>query len=177
MGVTKSFTINNPLDDSGSIPTIDIIHHEIHEGHHFFTSYYEKIGAASAINILMTTGGKKVHMVGEIATDNSGMAYFSVNPNATTSSSSVITEYNNDATSTNVACALTVVNGTYTSSGTILRYYLMGSTGTNKANVGNVAGEVNEAILAPNTKYLLRFVADNASTRTVIRTSFYEQDW
>ncbi len=177
MSVNKPITIRNPIDDSGCIPTIDIVHHEIHEGNHFFTSYYEKIGAASAINILITTGSKKVHLVGEIATDNSGMGYFSVNPNATASDSSVITQYNNDASSSNVASMSTVVGGTYTSSGTVLRYYLMGSAGTNKATVGNTAGEHNEAILAVNTKYLIRFVADNASTRTVIRTSFYEQDW
>jgi hypothetical protein len=177
MATNKPITIANPIDGvSGCIPVLDIIHNQIHEGNHYFTSHYEKIGAGSAVNILITTGSKRVHIIGEIVTDNSGMGYFSVNPNATASDSTVITEYNNDAASTNVASCSTVVNGTYTSSGTVLRYYLLGSTGTNKASVGNTAGEANEAILAVNTKYLIRFVADSASTRTVIRTSFYETD-
>jgi hypothetical protein len=179
MSITKSFTINSPIDDAtGAIPTIDIVHHEIHEGEHFFTSYYEKIGAASAINILITPGAKSVHFVGEIVCDNPGMAYFCESPNATTSGSSVIVQYNNDRASTKVASAVTTVGGTYTSSGTVLRYYLMGSasgTGGNRVSVGATAGEVNEIILNPSKKYLLRFVADAASTRTIIRTAFYEE--
>jgi hypothetical protein len=179
MSVTKSFTINSPIDDiTNTIPTIDIVHHEIHEGEHFFTSYYEKIGATSAINVLITVGSKDVHFVGEIVCDNPGVAYFCESPNATTSDSSVIVSYNNYRSSTKTASAVTTVGGTYTSSGTVLRYYLMGSasgTGGNKVSVGATAGEVNEIILKPSTKYLLRFVADAASTRTIIRTAFYEE--
>ena len=61
-----------------------------------------------------------------------------------------------------------------------MRYYLFGSssgTGGNKATMGSLAGEINEIILSMRGSYLLRFVADGASTRTVIRSAFYEQDW
>ena len=37
--------------------------------------------------------------------------------------------------------------------------------------------DMNEAILTPGEKYLLRFVDDGASTRKIIRTAIYEQDW
>lgn len=47
----------------------------------------------------------------------------------------------------------------------------------NKVTLGSTAGEANEAILPIGGKYLLRFVPEVSSTRTVIRTAFYEQDW
>jgi hypothetical protein len=179
MGVTKSFTINNPLDDSGIIPTIDIAHHEIHEGNHYATSYYEKVGASTAINVLITVGSKAIHMVGEIVTDAPGMATFSRSPDATASGATTITCYNNNGNSSNITDTSIVATTDYTSSGTILRNYLLGSASgaANKVTVGSTSGEVNEAILPTGGSYLIRFVADGASTRTIIRTAFYEQDW
>jgi len=180
MATNKPITIANPIDASGCVTTTDFIHHQIHEGEHFFTSYYEKVGSATAINILITAGSKEVHMLGEIVCDNPGMAYFCVNPGCTASGGTVLTAFNNRESSTNVASTVTVVGGTYTSSGTVVRTYLFGSssgTGGNKVSVGATAGEVNEAILAANSVHLIRFVADGSSTRTIIRTSFYEADW
>ena len=171
--------INNPLDSSGAIPTLDIVHHTIHEGNHYVTSYYEKVGAATAINILITVGSKPIHFVGEIVTDAPGMATFSRDPNIATAVS-YITAFNNNGISTNTTDTTFGVGGAYTSSGTVFRTYLFGGTsgvGVNKATIGSTAGEVNEAILPIGGKYLLRFVADGASTRTIIRTAFYEQDW
>jgi hypothetical protein len=175
-----NININSPLDDSGYLVGIDIIHHEIHEGNHYSTSYYEKIGSGTAINVLITVGTKSIHMVGEMVSDNPGMATFSKSPNATTTSSTAITCFNNNGNSSKTTDTVFTVGGTYTSSGTILRTYLFGSssgTGGNKISMGSTAGEINEAILTPGDKYLIRFVADGASTRTIIRTAFYEQDW
>lgn len=169
-----------PIDASGARVAIDFPHHEIHEGNHYTTSYYESVGSATAINVLITVGSKPIHIVGEIVSDNPGMATFSVNPNATATGSTVISCINNNGTSSNTTDTVFTVGGTYTSSGTVLRNYLFGSssgTGGNKVSIGATAGEVNEAVLPIAGVYLLRFVADGASTRTIIRTAFYEQDW
>lgn len=179
MSVNKPITINNPLDISECITMIDIVHHKIHEGMFYSTSYYEKVGPATAINILLTVGSKSIHFIGEAVTDNPGILTFSKNPNITTGTS-VLTCFNNNGNSSNTTNTILEVGGAYTSSGTILKTYLFGSssgTGGNKVSIGSSIGEREEAILPVGGKYLLRFVADSASTRTIIRTSFYEQDW
>ena len=81
---------------SDSLSTIGFNHKKIHEGLHFSTSYYEKIGAASAINILITAPSTgNYNFTAEIDTDGPGIFTFSRDPNATATGSSVITPFNN----------------------------------------------------------------------------------
>ena len=81
---------------SDSVSTIGFNHKKIHEGLHFSTSYYEKIGAASAINILITAPSTgNYNFTAEIDTDGPGIFTFSRDPNATATGSSVITPFNN----------------------------------------------------------------------------------
>lgn len=125
-------------------------------------------------------GDPTVSTVGEIVTDGPGIGTVSINPNATTSGATTIVAYNNNENSSVVSTLTHTVNGAYTSSGTVLYTLIFGGTsgvGVNKATFGSTSGFSNEVILAPSSVHLVRFVADTASCRTVIRTSFYKQDW
>lgn len=170
-----------PKDDSSAISTMDLVHHEIHEGHHYFNHYYEKIGAATAINIVIRAPveGGPYHLVGDIATDGPGIATISKSPNITTGVT-IITSFNNNETSSNTTDLVFEAGGTYTSSGTVMQTFILGGssgTGGNKTVLGSTGGLNNEYIVAGGSVHLIRFVADGASCRSVIRTSFYEQDW
>lgn len=167
-------------DATESVSVIDYTHKKIHEGLHFSTSYYEKVGAASAINILVTAPATgQYHFVAEFGTDGPGIMTFSKAPNATASDSSVITAYNNDENSTAINTLAHTVNGTYTSSGTILATYVIGGSsgvGASKVIIGGDGASRYEWELAPSSKHLLRWVADLASCRTAIRTHFYREE-
>ncbi len=156
-----------PQDVHGDPIAIDHVHAMVHEGKHFSSSYYEKIGAGSAITLLITAPASgEHHFIAEFDTDGPGIMTFSKNPNATATSSTSITLFNNNENNSNTALMTIVANGTYTSSGTILATYVVGGQG----------GSRFEWILAPNSVHLLRWVADLASCRTSIRTHCYVED-
>lgn len=168
--------------NEGSAKTIDHLHAKIHEGLHFSTSYYEKIGAASAINMLITApsaGAAIYHFVAEFGTDGPGILTLSKSPNATATSSMVVTAYNNNESSSNLSTLTHVVGGTYTSSGTILATYVIGGSsgvGGNKIIIGGDGAARYEWELGSESVHLLRWVADLASCRTVIRTHYYREE-
>ena len=69
------------------------------------------------------------------------------------------------------------VNGTYTSSGTVLITHVVGNSSGLGANELIMGGEnMIEIELAPSSVHLLRFVADASSCRTVILTHFHKED-
>ena len=169
-----------PQDVHGDPIAIDHVHAMVHEGKHFSSSYYEKIGAGSAITLLITAPASgEHHFIAEFDTDGPGIMTFSKNPNATATSSTSITLFNNNENNSNTALMTIVANGTYTSSGTILATYVVGGSsgvGATKVTVGVQGGSRFEWILAPNSVHLLRWVADLASCRTSIRTHCYVED-
>lgn len=163
-----------------AIPVIDVIHKKIHEGLHFSTSHYEKLaGALSTVTILITAPAtNQYHFVAEFGVDGPGLMTFSKAPNATATDGTVLVAYNNDENVANDTGLVHVANGIYTSSGTILSTYVIGGSsgiGATKIVIGGDGGHRYEWELAPSSKHLLRWVADLASCRTVIRTHFYKE--
>lgn len=163
---------------SDSVSTIGFNHKKIHEGLHFSTCYYEKIGAASAINILITAPSTtNYNFIAEIDTDGPGIWTFSKNPNATASGATTITAFNNNENSSNISTLTHTVGGTYTSSGTILVTHVIGNSSGLGANSIIMGGEnMIEIELAPSSVHLLRFVADASSCRTSILTHFHKEE-
>jgi hypothetical protein len=168
-----------PLDELGYRATIDIVHAKIHDGMHYSTSYYEKVGAGSAVNVLVTAPATgKYHFIAVVGTDGPGILTFSKAPNATASSGTAITAYNNDESSANDTALVHIGNGTYTSSGTLISTYVVGGssgTGDKQVKVGAMGETRVEWELAPSSVHLLRWLADLSSCRTVIRTYFYKE--
>jgi hypothetical protein len=166
-----------------SLITIDRVHQKIHEGLHFSTSFYEKLaGAGSTTTILITAPATTVgqyHWVAEFGVDGPGLMTFSKAPNATATAGTILTAFNNNENNSNDTGLVHVANGTYTSSGTEMATYVIGGSagnGANKVVIGGDGGARFEWELAPSSVHLLRWVADLASCRTVIRTHYYKEE-
>jgi len=164
---------------SGAIRTIDSTHGKAHDGLSFVGSHYEIVGAASAVNILITAPATNVHhFTAEIDVDGPGILTWSRAPNATATAGSIITCNNKYEDSTNTNTLVHVANGTYTSSGTVLETFVIGGSSGIGANInisGGESGSRDEWLLGLSSVHLLRWVADLASCRTVIRTHFYRE--
>ena len=168
-----------PLDSLGYRATIDIVHAKIHAGDHFSTSYYEKVGATSAVNIMVTAPATgQYHFVAEFGTDGPGIFTLSKTPDVDATGGSAIVSYNNDENASNDSTLVHVGNPTYVSSGTTLATYVIGGSsgvGATKMIVGGDGASRFEWELKPSSVHLLRWVADLASCRTVIRMHYYRE--
>ena len=168
-----------PLDELGYRATIDSVHAKIHDGNHFNTSHYEKVGAASAVNVMVTAPATgQYHFVAEFGTDGPGLFTLSKAPDIDATGGTVLVGYNNDETASADTALVHVADPTYVSSGTVLEKYVIGGSagiGANKVVVGAVGNTRNEWLFAPSSVHLLRWVADLASCRTAIRTYFYKE--
>lgn len=163
-----------PLDELGYRATIDVVHAKIHDGDHYTSMYYKKlVGAGSALNILITAPSTDTyHVRAEFGVDGPGIFTLSRTPGFDATGASAITSYNNDENSANVSTLTHQAGGVYTSDGTVLNTYVIGAS---RLAAGGDGAEHVEWILAPNSIHLLRWVADAASCRTVIRTQYYKE--
>jgi len=153
--------------------TLDILHHEIHEGDHYETTYIETVGASTAVTCMITAPGtSETHIVFDVESSNSGTFTWSEAPNAT--AGSAITAYGNNRIASTTVETVVVSGITYTSAGSILKNVLLGGSTRGNRSVGGSQSGRREWILNNSTKYLIRFVADNASTKVVMNTAFYE---
>lgn len=170
-----------PQDLLTGIPkSMDPVHSVIHDGVHYTADHYVSVGTGTAVTVMITppaTGsGRYIHFIAGFQANNAGVLTFSENPNA--SGGTTLVSYNNNRPQRvnkpdPVVLKHTV---TWTSSGSILQNIIVAGASTNQAVVGGVGGMRNEWILEPGSIYLLRFVADNASTRTVITCEYYYRD-
>lgn len=170
-----------PIDGtSGARECIDAVHTKIHQGLHFTASQYLSLAAASAMNVLITAPATgEYHFVAEVVTDAVATVTFSKDPNATASGATAIAAYNNNEKSTNTSTLTHVYGGAYTSSGTVLETFLMGSSsgnGANKASIGETVGGRNEWNLATSSTHLIRVVAGAATCQTVVRMYYYREE-
>lgn len=182
MGLTDTLPGKfNPRDEySGNIRTIDPVHSVIHLGVHFTADHFVTVGTVTAVSVLITPpaagSGRYIHFIAGFQSNNSGVLTFSENPNA--SGGTTLTSANNNRL-TKIEKPDPVVlkhSITFTSSGTVLENIIVAGASTNQAVIGGNGVQRNEWILEGGSTYLLRFVADNASTRAVIKCEYYYRD-
>jgi len=153
--------------------SIDIVHHEIHEGDHWTNTHYVSVGTATAATVMITTPGTtECHMVVEYEASNSGVLTFSKIPDVT-AGTAIVSQNNNQIIGTSCETAI-VHTVTYASSGTILENHIIGGSNTNKVKTGDVGSSRIEWVGDNSTEYLVKFDADNAATRFVCNIKFYE---
>jgi L,D-peptidoglycan transpeptidase YkuD (ErfK/YbiS/YcfS/YnhG family) len=125
--------------------------------------------------LITTATAQNPHVVLAISADKGGKWTFSRAPN--TSGGSAIVSYNRDQSSSTTSGTTITHTATYVSAGTVLDRGIVGAAGGNPTSVtGGGATPRPEWILAASTLYLVRFVADNATTITNIRAEYYYED-
>ena len=85
-----------------------------------------------------------------------------------------MTAYNHDRSSTNTATLIAYYDPTVTGDGTILEIGLIGADDIGPKGVGGNGEQRLEWMLDPSEQYLIRFVADNADTKVLIKMYWYE---
>ena len=167
-----------PTEDiSGSRKIIDPVHAVIHDGVHFTANHYVSVGATTAVTVLIvppgTATGQFIHLAAEFGANNSGVFQWCESP--VTTGGTTLVSYNNDRASTNTdpVTLKHTVTVDAASIGTVLQTIIVQGQATNQTKVGGGGKHDNEWILDPSKSYLVRFVADNASTRVTVDLDYY----
>ena len=177
----KPVTINQE-GSVDAVPVIDYVHQKIHEGHCFTANHYVSVGSGTAVTVLITPpaagSGREMHFVGSFQSNNTGV--FTLSENPVTTAGTLLTALNNDrAEAVNhpdpMVLSHTVAVGA-ASVGTVLETIISTSTATAQQKIGATGETRNEWILDGAYRYLMRFVADNASTRVVFTLNYYYED-
>lgn len=164
---------------TGALVTIDVVHHEIHEGELFSVSYKAPDASPIADNgtiiFAITTGAKFCHLIGSGACG--GDAQLELVEDATFTGGTAMTERNRKRTEGDGGNTAQVTRdpGAIPVAGNVLEdLFLPGGTGGNA--VGIEGGNRVEWILKPNAIYLLRLTnrAGNAQPAS-LRAEWYEE--
>lgn len=148
--------------------TIDVAHHELHEGNHFFVKDWVDIPSASSVDLLYVSGSMEAHM----RTSFEGTAAFQVDiyeGTVTSNNGTLKTVFNRKRSSTTTCGCAIYAAPTVTSAGTVFIRYKLGAGKT-----GGSSSAENEVILKANTKYLIRLTSNVTGT---VNTIDYLADW
>lgn len=163
---------------TGAALTIDIVHHEVHEGEMFHAAYTNgSVSNTANADFQLTTGAdKEAHSTFEVFAGGQVTVYLYEAP--TTSGGTAIAAYNMKRISTNTPTATCVHTPTVSSVGTVPlvngRILPGGTSPTTRVGGGLRVGV--EWILKPSTKYLLRATNTSGGTIAVnIVLEWYEE--
>lgn len=161
------------IDWNNSLNTMDIVHHEIHEGNSWtFTDGPTTLAAAASREILIIAGASDVHFEEVVDASLSGLLYIYEGTTYSAPGTAVTVTARNRA---NVQACTTLVyhTPTLTATGTLLAVHQVGTSSTGGRTGESASSDRAEWILDAGKKYLLRFTADANNTRTIIRGDWY----
>ncbi len=147
-----------PYDETtGAALTIDIVHHEVHEGEMFHVAHTNaSVSNGASVDVLLVTGAKEAHTVWEVFAGGLVSVYLYEGPTATPGTA--LNAYNMKRTSTREPTATVTHTPTGITTGSVAlvngRILPGGNSPTTRVGGGIRAG--SEWILKPATKYLLR---------------------
>jgi len=157
-----------PIGSHNRRLTEDYVHQDIHDGKVYRINEYYLLGAASSVSIMMTTGADVTHLTVGLNTDGPGTGGFYEDTVAT--GGSAITALNADRANVDASEVTLVKDPTISTVGTTLGRSVVGSIGFKSVAGGSVLSDC--WLLKPSSKYTLRFIADAASCRTVMKMVF-----
>lgn len=160
MTVDDGGTQRQALSDSttGGLVNIDLNHHEIHEGDHFFISSYFTASSTATNDIIIETGAKYCHLVFSIDSNEYGFSLTTYEGVTANTDGTLINSFNNNRPSITAPTATYRLNPTsiVTTSATLIRSTLTGTAVTPLTRSAGSAVREDEVILKTNTKYLIR---------------------
>lgn len=165
------------IDDcTNTLQTIDYVHHESHQGSHFYIQGFLELGDTDVHRVKMVTPDTKRWSHFVFAINSTGICTTTFDEEATggmTSGSPVI-PLNNNRNSDNLSGMI------FTSGVTAATSYITriendkwGAAGW-KQTIGGGSGRDDEIILKQNTTYLRTFTSGAASNIVQFRASWYE---
>jgi len=157
---------------TGSLATIDIVHHEVHEGELFHTEYSASVNNGANLDVqVTTTATSEAHMTAVVSAGGQSLVYLYEAPN--TSAGTALTVYNMrriDITHTSPYTAVHTPTVTGVGTTPLINGRLIAGGTSVPSRVGGETRGATEWILAPNTKYLLR-VNNNSGGAIVIHVT------
>lgn len=172
--ILENSTTDEPLltdEITGALSTIDVVHHEIHEGEYFFTEYSASVNNAASLQIRILTGANGLHFESDIGVSGQSQLYFYEAP--TISDGTVLTVYNRKRTDTTHTTPFQAWH-TPTVGGVGTTPLIPGRLipgGTNPGTrIGGTSGQRKEWILKPNTEYLVRITNTSGSAIIISAT-------
>ena len=164
---------------TGAQVTISTVHHEVHEGETFQTSYKTPDASSLAddadISFLLITTDKFAHLTWEGAAGGDAEIAFYEDTQYSAAGAD-LPEWNMKRTSTNTASVVASLGPTIMNVGALLRNNLLpGGTGGNAP--GGTARADTEWILQPNSIYMLRLINRAGNQQPASLTAqWYEEE-
>ncbi len=160
---------------TGRLVIVDSVHHEVHEGNHYFINNSTANASATEIlgTLITTPATKRVHMVSEFGGSAATVFTLIKGPTVANTSKSALVEFNNDQESTKTAAVVAVdISDTDISVGTTMLKTVLGG-GLQGRTGGNLAGR-SELLLAQGEDYYFQINSDGANNNVAITVSWYE---
>lgn len=158
---------------TNALLTIDIAHHEVHEGEYYRAGYSASVNNSASVDVLLQTAAKYCHVVLEANVAGAAQAYFYEAPTVSAAGTAMAeVNLNRPKSATETATMVVTHTPTVPSVGTtpiVNGRYLPGGTGGNRPGTQARAGEI---ILKLNTYYLFRIT--NISGQSAILNAVLE---
>ena len=163
------------VDLSGSLVSIPVEHHMVHEGKYFTATDYDTdidISAPKYWRITAPNTTTRIHCTIMVYVDAAGLVQFYENPTISTAGTS-LTAYNNDRNSSTAPTATVFKDTTTSNDGTLLEQAYLG-TSNNRTKIGGDSRQAVEFILEQNEDYIVKFTPAADDTQATIAVEWYE---
>lgn len=149
---------------AGALATIDIVHHEIHEGEYFTSSHVEtSVGNGVNLDVRILTGAGGLHLAAVI--NAGGQCTVTLYENPTISGGNGMTVFNNYRAKGEANAPFQAFSApTVTATGAALLTNLIAGGTSVQTRVGANARPGDEVILLPSRNYLLRINNSSGSS-------------
>jgi len=159
-----------------ALTTIDVPHHEIHDGSHYFVAGYDELGSAGTATFHVTTPDttKWAHMTFVI--ESQLLSTVQIYEGATyAGGGSAVSPINSDRNSSNTSGLTIRRDGTASVNGTMIDSWKGGAAAVaNKPGAVGNADRQNELILKQNTTYRYLVISGAASNTVSFSGRWYE---
>ena len=160
-----------PVGVHGGRVTENWDHLALHNGQIYRVGSYVTLGAGSTLSVTITTSTEEnIHAQFSIETNGPGVGGFYEGTSA--SVGTTLTPNNANRNITTASTAVIKKDPTVTTTGSQIGVSVIGSEGFRSVQGGSAQSQT--WIFKPSTTYMVRFTADNATCRTVIRMIYLE---
>lgn len=163
----------------GELVVIDITHHEIHEGCHFYYTNNSTIGSGDSVKYLFLTPHdtittRKAHLLFDIS--GSGITQVRIYESAGDNGTTLQSVFNNNRNSSATAYSKIYLGTTATGSVGTLIYNNKGGSSSGAFRAAGLSRAESEIILKPNTKYKVLINSTTADNIISVIFRWYEED-